>query len=96
MLLNPYSLITEMVTWSEAHWTPHWMDVLITLLVESLLVVSVYALIVKTERESMYESLLLLLQKNDDGPIFLKGTSTLLYSRELTVYLYHHPDDTIL
>ena len=62
MLLNPYSSVTETVPWSEAHWTPHWMSVYLTPLGETLLVVNVYAPSVKTEREAMFISLLLLLQ----------------------------------
>ena len=50
MLLNPYSTVTEMVPGSEAHGTPHWMAVQITLLSKTVLVVSVYAPSVKTER----------------------------------------------
>ena len=48
------------------------MAVQITLLGETALVVNVYAPSVKTERESMFESLLLLLQAYD-GPMFVGG-----------------------
>ena len=74
MLLNPYSSITEMVPWSKEHWTPHWMAVQITLLGETVLVVSVYAPSVKSEREAVFESLLLLLQTYE-GPMFVGGDS---------------------
>ena len=72
MLLNPYSYVTEMVPCSAAHWTPHWMAVQVTLMGDTVLVVNVYAPSVKTERESMFESLLLLLQ-DYDGPMFVGG-----------------------
>ena len=72
MLLNPYSSVTEMVPWSEAHWTPHWMDVQLTLLGETVLVANVYLPSVKTEREALFESLLLLLPAYD-GPMFVGG-----------------------
>ena len=74
MLLNPYSSVTEMVPWSEAHWTPHWMVFQLTLLGETVLVVNVYAPSVKIEREAMFESLLLLLQTYE-GPMFVGGDS---------------------
>ena len=48
--MSPYSSVTEMVPWSEAHWKPHWMAVQIMLLGETDLVVSVDAPSIKTER----------------------------------------------
>ena len=72
MLLIPYSSVTEIIPWSEAHWTPHWMAVQLKLLVESVLAVNVYAPSVKTEQKSMFESLLLFLQPYD-GPMFVNG-----------------------
>ena len=77
ILLKPYVSVTKMAPWSEAHWTPHWMSVQITLLGETALVVNVYAPSVKTERKSMFESLLLVLQE-EHGPMFAQGTSTVL------------------
>ena len=72
MLLNPYSSVTEMIPWSEAHWTPHWMAVQLTILDETVLVVNVYGVSVKTELESLFESDLLLLQEYDE-PMFIGG-----------------------
>ena len=71
------------------------MAVQITLLSETILVIKVYALIVKTERESMFESLLLLLQQYD-GTMFVGGDFNCPLSRDWTVGLYRHADDTIL
>ena len=57
IILNPYSSITEMKPWYETHWTPHWMAVQITILGETDLVVNVYALSGKAEREALLEML---------------------------------------
>ena len=71
MLLNPYSSVTEMFPWSAVHWTPHWINVQLTLLEDSVLVVKTfYAPSVKSEWASIFESIQLLLGAYD-GPSLL-------------------------
>ena len=72
ILSTSYSSVTEMVPWYEVHWSPRWMSVQITPLGETVLVVSVYAPSVKTERESIFERLLLHLQEYDE-PMYVGG-----------------------
>ena len=95
ILLNPCSSITGMVTKSEEHWMPHWMAVRITLLGETVLAVNVYAPSVKTERESMFKSLLLLLQ-GYEGPMFVGRDFNCTLEPRLDRSLSRHPEDMIL
>ena len=71
------------------------MAVRIALLGETVLAVNVYAPSVKTERESMFKSLLLLLQ-GYEGPMFVGRDFNCTLEPRLDRSLSRHPEDMIL